>query len=174
MPERMFYVRDYDHQRNFEFQSEVDEVTAKALHAAGNRVNLKSFTFFNAFGEIPLQILPRDPTARSEVLWQQILDSAAPPDETKERLEAAFGPATPDVPPVFQGPFVLLRLERVAEMPNRIDVAQRLRAAGVTLREAHAVVGELAEVGRAPVRVADGVDRARLASDLWPLHVVIT
>ena len=91
--------------------------------------------------------------------------------EAATRLRAAFGDPTDASPPVFAGPLRLLTLRRAGAMPNRISVAKRLRAAGVTLRECHAVVNELAEVGAAPVRIAEAVDLAALAADLAALDV---
>lgn len=86
--------------------------------------------------------------------------------ETRARLEAAFGPAKPDSPPVHPGPLVLLRLTRTGPMTDGISVAKRLRVAGITLREAHAIVGELREVGTAPVRVAEGAGLEVVRNDL--------
>ena len=91
--------------------------------------------------------------------------------ETATRLRAAFGDPTVASPPVFAGPLRLITLHRTGAIPNRISVAKRLRAAGVTLREGHAVVNELAEVGAAPVRIAEAVDLAALAADLAALDV---
>lgn len=46
-----------------------------------------------------------------------------------------------------------------------------MRAAGLTLRAAHAAITRLAEVGLAVCGIAEGADIPGLARDLLPLHV---
>jgi hypothetical protein len=98
-------------------------------------------------------------------------DRATTSSATRARMEQAFGPARDDDPPVYPGPLVLLRLTRTGPMPQGVSVAQALRAVGVTLREAHAVVAELREVSAAPVRIAAGVGLEALQGKLRVLGV---
>ncbi len=55
----------------------------------------------------------------------------------------------------------------------RISVAKRLRAAGLTLKAAHAAITRLAEADLAVCRIAEGADIPALARDLAPLDVLV-
>ncbi|HET6236198.1 MAG TPA: helix-turn-helix domain-containing protein [Acetobacteraceae bacterium] len=91
--------------------------------------------------------------------------------ELKARL-ARLGPIRDaDPPPSFSGELVTLILRRDGKYENRISVAKRLRAAGLTLQAAHAVVTRLAEADLAVCRIAEGADISALARDLAPLDV---
>lgn len=63
----------------------------------------------------------------------------------------------------------MLRLIGALDRP--ISVAKRLRAAGLTLREAHAVINRLAETHLAVCRIAEGADIPALARDLAMMNV---
>ncbi len=56
-------------------------------------------------------------------------------------------------------------------MDRPVAIAQRLRAAGLSLRAAHAAVTRLTEAGLAVCSIAEGADIPGLARDLLPLHV---
>ncbi|MSP01378.1 MAG: helix-turn-helix domain-containing protein [Acetobacteraceae bacterium] len=91
--------------------------------------------------------------------------------ELKARL-ARLGPVRDaDPPPSFSGDAVplVLRLEGALERP--IHVLQRLRAAGLTLRSAHAVINRLAETRLAVCQIADGANIPVLATDLAAMNV---
>jgi DNA-binding transcriptional regulator YiaG len=64
-----------------------------------------------------------------------------------------------------------LILRRDGKFEKRISVAKRLRAAGLTLQAAHAVITRLAEADLAVCRIAEGADIPALARDLAPLDV---
>ncbi len=53
-------------------------------------------------------------------------------------------------------------------------MAKRLRAAGMSLQAAHAVITRLADIGLAVCRVAEGADIPALARDLAPLDVRVS
>lgn len=74
-------------------------------------------------------------------------------------------------PPLFSGELVTLILRRDGKYEQRISVLRRLRAAGLTLQAAHAVITRLAEADLAVCRVAEGADIPALARDLAPLDV---
>jgi DNA-binding transcriptional regulator YiaG len=62
-------------------------------------------------------------------------------------------------------------LRRTGPFDNRLDVLARLRAAGLSLQAAHAVITRLAGVGLAVCPVAGGADIPALARDLAVLDV---
>ena len=68
---------------------------------------------------------------------------------TNSELKARFARLGPvrdaDPPPLFSGDPVTLVLRLVGPLDKPISVAKRLRAAGLTLRAAHAVINRLAE-----------------------------
>jgi len=66
---------------------------------------------------------------------------------------------------------VTLVLRRVGRFDKRITVATRLRAAGLTLKAAHAVITRLAEADVAVCTNAEGADIPSLARDLRELDV---
>ena len=94
---------------------------------------------------------------------------------TYSELKARLGPRAPvrvaDPPPSFPGELVSVVLRRNGASDKLVPVAQRLRAAGLTLRAAHAVITRLADVGIAVCSIAEGADIPALARDLLPLHV---
>ena len=91
--------------------------------------------------------------------------------ELKARL-ARLGPIRDaDPPPSFSGAPVTLVLRRVGPFDKRITVANCLRAAGLTLKAAHALITRLAEADLAVCVVAEGADIPALARDLLRLDV---
>jgi DNA-binding transcriptional regulator YiaG len=86
--------------------------------------------------------------------------------ELKARLAAP--------PPLFSGEPVTLILRRDGDIDKRISVAKRLRAAGLSMQAAHAVVTRLAEADMAVCRIAEGADIPALARDLAPLDVRVS
>jgi DNA-binding transcriptional regulator YiaG len=91
--------------------------------------------------------------------------------ELKARL-ARLGPVRDaDPPPSFSGELVTLVLRLIGPLDKPISVAQRLRAAGLTLRAAHAVINRLAETRLAICRIAEGANIPALAADLVVLNV---
>jgi DNA-binding XRE family transcriptional regulator len=94
---------------------------------------------------------------------------------TYSELKARLGPRAPvrapDPPPSFSGELVPIVLRREGVLDKPVTIAQRLRAAGLTLRAAHAVVTRLAEAGLAVCSIAEGADIPGLARDLLGLHV---
>ena len=94
---------------------------------------------------------------------------------TYSELKARLGPQAPvrvaDPPPSFSGELVPIVLRRDGALDKPVTVAQRLRAAGLTLRAAHAAVTRLGEAGLAVCGIAEGADIPTLARDLLPLHV---
>src|SRR5665213_3353511 len=91
--------------------------------------------------------------------------------ELRARLER-LGPVRDADPPLsFSGEPVTLILRRDGKYEKRISVAKRLRAAGLTLQAAHAVITRLAEADMAVCRIADGADIPALARDLASLDV---
>jgi DNA-binding transcriptional regulator YiaG len=64
-----------------------------------------------------------------------------------------------------------LVLRLVGPLDKPISVAKRLRAAGLTLRVAHAVINRLAETRLAVCRIAEGADIPALAADLVAMNV---
>jgi DNA-binding XRE family transcriptional regulator len=85
---------------------------------------------------------------------------------------ARLGPVRDaDPSPSFSGEAVTLILRRDGKFEQRISVAKRLRAAGLTLQAAHAVITRLAEADLAICRIAEGADIPALARDLAPLDV---
>lgn len=94
---------------------------------------------------------------------------------TFSELKARLGPQAPvrgaDPPPSFSGESISIVLRRDGPMDKPVAVAQRLRAAGLTLRTAHGVITRLAEAGLAVCSVAAGADIPALARDLQCLRV---
>jgi DNA-binding transcriptional regulator YiaG len=91
--------------------------------------------------------------------------------ELKARL-ARLGPVRDaDPPPLFSGELVPLVLRLEGPLDKPISVAKRLRAAGLTLRAAHAVINRLAETRLAICRIAEGANIAALAADLASMNV---
>jgi DNA-binding transcriptional regulator YiaG len=76
-----------------------------------------------------------------------------------------------DPPPSFSGELVALVLKLVGPLDKPISVAQRLRAAGLTLRAAHAVINRLAETRLAVCRIAEGANIPAVAADLLAMNV---
>jgi DNA-binding XRE family transcriptional regulator len=94
--------------------------------------------------------------------------------ELKARL-ARLGPfRDADPPPSFSGEVVPLILRRDGAFDQRISVAKQLRAAGLTLQAAHAVITRLADIGLAVCRIAEGADIPALARNLAPLDVRVS
>ena len=91
--------------------------------------------------------------------------------ELKARLARLAPVRDADPPPSFSGERVTLILRRAGAFDRRVSVAGRLRAAGLTLQAAHAVVTRLAEAGMAVCRVAEDADVPALARDLALLDV---
>jgi hypothetical protein len=91
--------------------------------------------------------------------------------ESKARL-GRLGPVRDaDPPPSFSGERVTLILRQAGAFDRRVSVVRRLRAAGLTLQAAHAVVTRLAEAGMAVCRIAEDADVPALARDLRLLDV---
>lgn len=91
--------------------------------------------------------------------------------ELRARL-ARLGPVRDaDPPPLFSGELVTLVLKLVGVLDKPISVMTRLRAAGLTLRAAHAIIGRLAETRLAVCRIAEGADIPALAADLAAMNV---
>lgn len=91
--------------------------------------------------------------------------------ELRARL-ARLGPVRDaDPPPSFSGELVTLVLRLVGPLDKGITVAKRLRAAGLTLRAAHAVINRLAETRLAVCEIAEGANIPLLAADLVAMNV---
>lgn len=91
--------------------------------------------------------------------------------ELKARL-ARLGPVRDaDPPPSFSGELVPLVLRLEGPLDKPISVAKRLRAAGLTLRTAHATINRLAETRLAVCQIAEGADIPALARDLVTMNV---
>lgn len=91
--------------------------------------------------------------------------------ELKARL-ARLGPVRDaDPPPSFSGELATLVLRLIGPLDKGVRVAQRLRAAGLTLQAAHAVINRLADTRLAICRIAEGADIPGLAADLVVMNV---
>jgi DNA-binding transcriptional regulator YiaG len=91
--------------------------------------------------------------------------------ELRARL-AHLGPVRDaDPPPSFSGEIVTLVLRLIGSLDKGVTVAKRLRAAGLTLRAAHAAINRLAETRLAVCRIAEGADIPALAADLLTMNV---
>jgi|ERR1700722_7337266 len=94
---------------------------------------------------------------------------------TNSELRARFARLGPvrdaDPPPSFSGELICLVLRLVGPLDKPISVAQRLRAAGLTLRAAHAVINRLAETRLAVCTIAEGANIPVLAADLAAMNV---
>ncbi len=94
---------------------------------------------------------------------------------TNSELRARFARLGPvrdaDPAPSFSGEPVPLVLRLVGPLDKPITVAKRLRAAGLTLRAAHAVINRLAETRLAVCRIAEGANIPLLAADLLAMNV---
>jgi DNA-binding transcriptional regulator YiaG len=85
---------------------------------------------------------------------------------------ARLGPVRDaDPPPSFSGEPIPLVLRLVGPLDKPISVAKRLRAAGLTLSAAHALINRLAETRLAVCRIAEGADIPALAADLASMNV---
>ena len=91
--------------------------------------------------------------------------------ELRARLERLGPVRDADPPPLFSGELVNLVLRLVGPLDKGITVAKRLRAAGLTLRAAHAVINRLAETRLAVCEIAEGADIPALACDLLTMNV---
>jgi DNA-binding transcriptional regulator YiaG len=91
--------------------------------------------------------------------------------ELRARL-ARLGPVRDaDPPPSFSGAVVPLVLRLEGPLNRPIDVVQRLRAAGLTLRAGHALINRLAEIRIAVCEIAEGANIPALAADLAAMNV---
>ena len=91
--------------------------------------------------------------------------------ELRVRL-ARLGPVRDaDPPPSFSGEAIPLVLRLEGPLNRPIDVVQRLRAAGLTLRAGHAVINRLAEIRIAVCEIAEGANIRALARDLASMNV---
>ena len=91
--------------------------------------------------------------------------------ELKARL-ARLGPVRDaDPPPSFSGAVVPLVLRLEGPLNRPIDVVQRLRAAGLTLRAGHALINRLAEIRIAVCEIAEGANIPALAADLAAMNL---
>lgn len=85
---------------------------------------------------------------------------------------ARLGPVRDaDPPPSFSGELVPLVLRLVGPLDKPISVAKRLRASGLTLRAAHAVINRLAETRLAVCQIAEDANIPALANDLLAMNV---
>lgn len=90
----------------------------------------------------------------------------------RDELVARGVPFVEDKPPVFSGELIAIHLfSRFGEC--LVSVGHRLRAAGLSLREALAVISELAEFGDAWCRIAEGALTDRLHADMRELEIVM-
>lgn len=76
-------------------------------------------------------------------------------------------------PPSYSAGAEALVLRRETALDRPIDVAHRLRAAGLTLGSAHAVVNSLADRGDAACRIARDAGIDGLARDLRALGISV-
>ena len=91
--------------------------------------------------------------------------------EFRARL-ARLGPVRDAAPPPsFSGELVPLVLRLIGPLDKPISVAQRLRAAGLTLGAAHALINRLAETRLAVCQIAEGAGIPVLAADLAAMNV---
>ena len=91
--------------------------------------------------------------------------------QLKARL-ARLGPVRDaDAPPLFSGEAIPLVLGLEGALDRPIHVVQRLRAAGLTLRAAHAIINRLAEKRIAVCDIAEGANIPALAADLSGMNV---
>lgn len=91
--------------------------------------------------------------------------------ELKARL-ARLGPVRDADPPrLFSGEVVTLVMRLVGPLDKPITVAKRLRAAGLSLREAHTVIIRLAGTRFAICRIAEGANIPTLAAELVTMNV---
>jgi DNA-binding transcriptional regulator YiaG len=94
---------------------------------------------------------------------------------TNSELRARFARLGPvrdaDPPPSFSGEVVTLVLRLFGPLNQPMSVLKRLRAAGLTLRAAHALINRLAETRLAVCRVAEGANIPALAADLVAMNV---
>jgi DNA-binding transcriptional regulator YiaG len=91
--------------------------------------------------------------------------------ELRERLARRGLGRDADPPPLFSGDPATLVLRLVGALDKPISVLTRLRAAGLTLRAAHAIIGRLAETRLAVCRIAEGADIPALAAELATMNV---
>jgi DNA-binding transcriptional regulator YiaG len=85
---------------------------------------------------------------------------------------ARLGPVrVADPPPSFSGADVTLVLRRVGKLDRPVDLVHRLRAAGMTLRAAHAIGCQIREQPFAVARIREGAGIEALAADLLSMNV---
>lgn len=91
--------------------------------------------------------------------------------ELKARFEPRVQVRDADPPPSFSGELIPLVLRNEGPLHEPITLVRRLRAAGLSLRTAHAVVTRLTEAGLAVCKVAEGSDIPKLARDVLALGI---
>ena len=74
-------------------------------------------------------------------------------------------------PPSFSGAPVALALRLDGPLDQPVSVVQRLRAAGLTPRSAHAVINRLADQGNAVCHIPEDAGIALLAADLAGMNI---
>ena len=93
--------------------------------------------------------------------------------ELRARLER-LGPVRDAAPPPsYSGEQISVALRRIGPFTQRISVAHRLRAAGLTLKEAHLAITRLADGNHAVCSLAKEIDLTELGRDLRILDVQI-
>lgn len=96
---------------------------------------------------------------------------------TKSELRARLGRLGPvrdaDPPPSFSGAPIPLVLRLEGSLNRPVQIVQRLRAAGLTLRAGHAVINRLAESRLAVCEIAADASIPALAADLAQLNVQV-
>jgi DNA-binding transcriptional regulator YiaG len=93
--------------------------------------------------------------------------------ELRARLARPGPVRDADPPPSFSGELVPLVLRHEGPLNRPIDVIQRLRAAGLTLRTGHALINRLAEIRIAVCEIAEEANIPALAADLAGMNVHI-
>lgn len=93
--------------------------------------------------------------------------------ELRVRLERLGPVRDADPPPSHSGRYLPIALRRIGPFSERIAVAQRLRAAGLTLKEAHVAISRLAEWDHAVCSLPEETDLAQLGRDLSALDVQV-
>ena len=94
--------------------------------------------------------------------------------ELKARLARPGPVRDADPPPSFSGDPLSLVLRIEYPWDTGVRVANRLRAAGLTLGEAHAAINRLAARQTTTVEIAGGADISGLITDLAALGVAAT
>jgi DNA-binding transcriptional regulator YiaG len=93
--------------------------------------------------------------------------------ELKARLERLGPVRDADPPPAFSGEAVPLVLRLEGPLDRPIEVLQRLRAAGLTLRAAHTIITRLADKRLAVCEIAEGANIPSLAADLAGMNLLV-